>query len=369
MEGAIYPHPDYEGRPWSQWGQGHAMKDGRFFSAIGDHIGPEGNSFIYEYDPEVNGLRMVGDILSYVDHEPGSWGYGKVHGQIVPGRCGELYLSTYWGTSRGLDFEGSYEGDILLRLDPHQRTIEPLGVPVERHGTASISSAPSLGLVFGEAVDPATMGGEALREGRFFVYDTSADEVILNETHGPIGYRNIMVDGKGRAYYSQGDGLLTAYDPQNNTVTLHEHAMPGTWLRASTTPSPDGRVFGVTREPDRFFVMKPSGEIDDLGEARGYTTSLAISSDGTSFYYIPDAHGEAWRQGSPLIEVDGETGEQTIVVALNPLVEAGLGHTVGGTYNIATGADGGTIYIGVNASPVGDDSGFGEVILLVVRLP
>lgn len=369
VEGAIYPHPDYEGRPWSQWGQGIATEDGRFFSAIGDHVGRDGNSYIYEYDPGSNELRMIGDILSSVDHESGSWGYGKVHGQIVEGSCGELYLSTYWGTSRNLEFGGSYSGDILFRLDPHSRTIEPLGVPVDRHGSASISSAPAAGLVYGEAIDPTTKGGADAREGRFFVYDTLTQQVVKDVPHGPLGYRNMIVDGDGRAYYSKSENTLSVYDPQSNSVTTHEHEMPGAWLRASTPPAPDGRVYGVTREPDQFFVMGPSGEIKDLGPARGYTTSMALSEDGKSFYYVPEAHGSSWRQNSPLVEVNGETGEQTVVVELNPIVEEGLGYTVGGTYNIAAGPDGRTIYIGVNASRLGDDSGFGEVILLVVRLP
>ncbi|MGH3650186.1 MAG: hypothetical protein ACRDU9_05700, partial [Acidimicrobiia bacterium] len=66
VSGAVYPHPDYEGNPWSQWGQGIVVDDGRFFSAIGDHLGVDGNSYIYEYDPDENTLTMVGDVLSYV---------------------------------------------------------------------------------------------------------------------------------------------------------------------------------------------------------------------------------------------------------------------------------------------------------------
>ena len=37
VEAVVYPRPDYEGRPWSQWGQGFALEDGRFLSAIGDN--------------------------------------------------------------------------------------------------------------------------------------------------------------------------------------------------------------------------------------------------------------------------------------------------------------------------------------------
>ena len=84
VRAAIYPHPDHEGNPWSQWGQGLALADGRFFSAIGDHPGKDGNSYLYEYDADTNSLRQIADAQHVVGHEAGAWGYGKIHAQIVP---------------------------------------------------------------------------------------------------------------------------------------------------------------------------------------------------------------------------------------------------------------------------------------------
>ena len=61
---AVYPLPDYEGRLWSQWGQGVVLEDGRILSAVGDHDGTGGNSFFYELDPASGRLTLVGDVLS-----------------------------------------------------------------------------------------------------------------------------------------------------------------------------------------------------------------------------------------------------------------------------------------------------------------
>ena len=36
------------GEPWSQWGQGVVLDDGRFISAVGDHRGRDGNAYVYE---------------------------------------------------------------------------------------------------------------------------------------------------------------------------------------------------------------------------------------------------------------------------------------------------------------------------------
>lgn len=369
VEGVRYPRPDYEGNPWTQWGQGIVLPDGRFVSGIGDQLGPDGNSYLYEYNPEAGTLTMLGDILSYVDHVPGTWGYGKIHGQMVSGPCGEIYFSTYWGSYRGLEFEGDYRGDILFRLDPYGRTLSPLGVPVDLHGQASLASAPTLGLVFGESIDPV-LKEQGVDQGPLFVYDVQQEEIVFLGPESPhVGFRSILVDSRGRAYYSVGDGELAIYDPESGELDTHPATLPGNWLRAVTEVADDGSVYGVTREPDVFFALRPNGEIVDLGAAEGYTTSLALTPDGDDFFYMPGAHGNAWKLGGALTRVNTSTGRQEVVVKLNPLVEEGLGLTVGGTYNVAVSPDGKTVYVGANVSPLGDDSGFGEVVLLVVHLP
>ena len=369
VEGVVYPRPDYQGNPWSQWGQGIALRDGRFISAIGDHFAVGGNSYIYEYDPDTGTLGTLGDLLSYVDYEPRSWGYGKVHGQMVAGLCDEIYFSSYWGSARDLQFDGSYQGDILFRLDPELRTIAALSVPVQEHGVPSLAGSSTNRLVYGEAIDPLRLSDE-VEEGPFFVYDTVAGQVIFDGPSTPhFGFRSIMVDAEGRAYYSLGEGKLAVYDPEQNDITTLAATMPGYWLRASTIPAADGRVFGVTEEEQTFFVLQPSGEIETLGQARGYTTSMALHPDGERFFYIPDAHGSAWSSGAPLISVDTRSGEETVIAELNPMVEAQLGLRLGGTYNIVVDPSGEIVYIGMNAGPLGAEDGFGEVVLLVVHLP
>ena len=367
ISGALYPRPDYEGNPWSQWGQGIALEDGRFYSAIGDHLGVDGNSYIYEYDPATSELSLVGDILSHVDHEPGTWGYGKIHSQMVPGPCGEVYFSTYWGTSSGLEFEGNYTGDLIFRLDPFGRTMEPLTVPIEFHGQASLGADPTTGLIYGEAVDPIERDAGGM-PGPFFAYDVSGEAtVFVSDIRSEVGYRSVLVDEDGVAYWSIGGGELQAYDPITGESTTHDSEMPGDWLRAVTEPGPDGTVYGVTREPDVFFAMSPDGEITGIGDALGYTASMALAPDGAAFFYMPGAHGNSSEWGSPLMSVDTSTGEQTVVAELNELVMSEFGYRAGGTYNIAVSSDGERVLMGVNVG-LGDES-FGEVILLVIDLP
>ncbi|MGH9167863.1 MAG: hypothetical protein ACRD02_08580 [Acidimicrobiia bacterium] len=364
VEAFLYPHPDYEGNPWSQWGQGLVLEDGRFLSAIGDHLGADGNAYLYEYRPG-SGLGLLGNVQAWLEGGAGDWGYGKVHGQMVAGPCDDVYFSTYWGKQP--DGGSGFLGDLLFRLDPQELVIENLGVLVEEHGVPSLSGWPSGGLLFGEAVEPGTEP----KEGPFFVYDVGSEEVVVRsgEEVPHEGFRNVAVDGKGRAYFSAGHGELWVYDPASNGLQRHPELLPGDWLRASTTPGPDGTVYGATRDPDMLFALEPDGAVRSFGPARGYVASMALHPDGTEFFYVPEAHGKSWRQGTPLVAVDTASGEETVVVELNPLAEGELGLRLGGTYNVAVDSAGETVFVGLNAGGPSDDAPFGEVVLVVVRLP
>jgi hypothetical protein len=146
-------------------------------------------------------------------------------------------------------------------------------------------------------------------------------------------------------------------------------------MRASTRPAEDGTVYGVTMEPAVFFAIEPSSSdpthpgIREIGPGRGYTASIALDPDGDRILYVPGAHGDSWEQGTPLIAVDTETGEEEVLVELNAAAEARLGLRLGGTYDIAVDGESRTVYLGVNAGPAGSPEPYGEIVLLVVHLP
>ena len=365
VEAVMYPHPEYEGKPWSQWGQGLVLDDGRYLSAIGDHRGPDGNSYLFEYDPATETLTQIIDVLAIVDHKPGDWGFGKIHAQMVRGPCDNVLVTTYWGTRRGLEFTAGYQGDVLIDIDPQRRTVGTRGVVHPEHGVPSIAASPDGRLLYSEAVDPL---GEDL--GAFVVRDaTDGTTIFVDDDPSHTGYRAIAVGADGRAFYSIGEGTLAVYDPESNTRSQLDAKLPGEWLRAVTEPDAQGTLYGVTRDPEVFFALDPDGTVRTLTEALGYTTSVALSPDGTTLYSVPVAHGGAWEIGAPLMAVDTASGEQEIVVELQPLAEEHLGMRLGGTYNVAVDKERRMIYLGMNASDMSDDSGFGEVVLMIVTLP
>ena len=217
----------------------------------------------------------------------------------------------------------AYEGDFLLRIDPDSDQIEVLGSPVPGYGVPSLAGTAGLGLVYGEAVDPAIEP----KDGPFFAYDMAAEAVVYAspEADDHQGFRNIAVDASGKAYFSGADFRLLVFDPATNQVTDYPGELPGKWLRASTQPAPDGTIYAATREPDMLFSFTPEGTVTTLGPAPDYVASLAMHPDGTRFFYIPSAHGKSWQSGAPLMEVNIATGEQRVLVELNPLGEAGAG--------------------------------------------
>jgi hypothetical protein len=366
VRAVVYPRPDYEGNPWSHWGQGIVTADGRFFSAIGDHLGAEGNSYLYEYDPASGTLALVADVRSVIDPPEGDWGHGKVHAQMVAGRCGEIYAASYWGSRRGIE-QSDYAGGALMRIDPLGRTVADLGVPVAGYGIPSLASWPEGGLVYGEAASPNVPAGT--NEGPFFVYDTASGEVTFTDDDpSHQGFRAMAVSDDGKAFVGFGEATLSVFDPAIGDLSQFA-TMPGRRLRAATGPAPDGTIFAVSEGPDVFFALGTDGSVVELGAARGYTASLAMEPDGSVVYSIPGAHGDGYEMGTPLIALDTTTGQQTVLIELAPVIEDALGLRVGGTYGISFDDESRRLMILLNAGGPSDRDPFGEVVLVEVTLP
>jgi hypothetical protein len=323
---------------------------------------------LFIYDPTTRRMTRFTDVFSNVPHDKGAWGYGKIHAQMVTGRCGEVFLSTYWGTRDGIQYSRTYDGDRLFRFDPATLELKSLGTPAAKRGVPTLAGFASRNLVYGGAVDsrPRQRDDEL---GGFFVYDTAAGKVVFRvDDERLVGFRNILVDGKGTAYLAGAHGQLLTYRPGGDKLEAFPERLPGGgFLRASTPPGPDGIVYGVTQDPDEFFALHPDGSITDLGPARGYTTSLAIVSDGSRFLYAPGAHEGAAKETTPLVSVDTKTGKQTVVVELKDLIKRQFGLIAGGSYNVVVDPSGDRVYVGLNAGHSAENP-WGEVVLAVVHL-
>src|SRR5947207_14465684 len=87
-----YPGQTYEGKPWSNWGDSLAV-DGKYYASIGDHLAPQGNAFVYEYDPAKKTFRQLVDLKKVLNLPEGHYVPGKIHSRLDLGKDGWLYFS------------------------------------------------------------------------------------------------------------------------------------------------------------------------------------------------------------------------------------------------------------------------------------
>ena len=354
---AEYPLPGPTEGLWTQWGQGVVGSDGRHFSAVGDHLGADGNSHFFVYKPSSRTLVRFADVLSVIDRPPGSWGFGKVHAQMVLDRCQRVWAATYWGTRSGIT---DYEGDHMILIDPASETVIDKGIISDRRGVPSLTiSADGAALVV-EAVEPESDSGLLVSwDNR-----TTAEDAQLRDPRH-IGYRSLAVAADGRILFSVGSGELAAWDTATGSISTYTRDLPGEWMRATTSVLEDGTLVGVTQNPPRLFTLARSGAVETLGDPGGYTTSLALDLAGQRVFWMANAHGDAWKQGARVMALDIRTGDISEVVRLRSSFESELGLLPGGTYSIQY--EDGSLYVGVNASQLSDESGFGTVVLVVIE--
>jgi hypothetical protein len=360
---AEYPVPDDRGDPWSQWGQGVVLPDGRFVSGVGDHRGADGRSWFYEFDPTTRSLIRTAEVSDALDHRAGDWGYGKLHAPMVLDRCDKVVTSTYWGTRRDLVVGGSYDGDHLIRYDPAGRTITSLGVPVPGHGLPSLAISPDRSTIFAEAVDPASDPDT----GTFVIADAesgSVHDVISLDDHR--GFRDVLVTPEGDALVATANGL-GGQSASGEPLDLPAVFGGESWFRSASDPAQTGDVVMSTRSPDQLWLRDAAGQISLYGDSEGYVASIDLVADGSTAYYVPGAHGQGARIGTPLIALDVDSGQRTEIVRLNDLIEPALGLRVGGSFNTVADEANGRVFVGLNAGDAEEEDVFGSVVLAVVE--
>lgn len=358
-----YTVPDDLGAPWSQWGQGVVLPDGRFVSGVGDHRGADGRSWFHEYDPTTRTLVRTTEVGPALGHQPGDWGYGKIHAPMVLDACDRVVTATYWGSRRGLELGGSYSGDHLIRYDPSTREVTSLGVPVEGFGLPSLAMSSDRTTLYVEAVDPESKPDA----GVFVVADPMTGEVLhTDDSADHIGFRDVLVTPDGAGLYAARNGLA-GLSPTGDPVTERDVFGGEAWFRTASTPAADGSVAISTRKPDALWIRSGDGEFRDLGEVEAYVASVALTSDGATTYFVPGAHGDGAEFGTPLVAADTQTGAQEVVVRLNDLIEPALGIRVGGSYNVVVDDANRRVYVGLNGGPPDAEEVFGDVVLAVVE--
>jgi hypothetical protein len=374
VEFLYYPGQDYAGNPWSVWGDGLAVGDA-YYSAIGDHKGPEGNAFVYRYDSQSSELERIVDVRQTLQMPAGHYTPGKIHSRIDLGRDGWLYFSTHRGGTRVTTDANHYVGDWILRHHPESGRTEVVAhAPLPKQCLPTSVLDPDRLIFYAGTAD----GDNQLKRVQFLAYDVDGRRVLYSDDSGP--YRSILfARSTGRVYFQRDGGRgetlpLVRFDPAQPGPPTPTKAAVG--LRACTIETPDGLVYTV--DGDNLWEFNTRAETarrlgGTVVGTQDYIATLDIDPATWRYlYYVPGAHGGSQNDGSPLVQYDLKTGTRKVIACLHLAVHTATGYTCMGTYGLAVSPEGDRVYITWNGNQGGVERrklSFNTCALTVVHIP
>jgi hypothetical protein len=367
-----YPGQDYPGNPWSVWGDSVAV-GGKYYSAIGDHIGPAGNAFVYEYDRAKKSIRKIVDLKKLLKLPKGHYMPGKIHSRIDMGSDGWLYFATHRGSTRVTIDCYHYTGDWIVRHHPVTGKTEIVARgPVPRHCIPTSVLDPDRLIFYGGTAS----GNYAEKTINFFAYDIRKRKVLHSVPLGPYRYM-IFARSTGRIYYCNADeGPLMRYDPATGKPPVKIAGAIG--LRSATQETSDGYVYTVSTRGDgslwRFNTKTEA--IEKIGKAAvgrtDYVTSLDVDPSGRFLYYTPGAHGGSQFDGTPIVQFDTKLRTRKVIAFLHPFYLKKLRYISLGTFGSALSPDGRTLYVTWNGNRGGLKRrryGFDTCAMTAIHIP
>ena len=367
---SFFPGQNYAGKPWSAWGDSLAV-NGKYYAAIGDHLAPAGNAFVYEYDPTAKAFRQLVDVRKILNLPDSHYTPGKIHSRIDLGSDGWLYFSTHRGSTRVTTDEFHYKGDWIIRTHPASGKTEVVAQgPVPKHCIPC------------SVLDPRRLffyGGTAPGKGdeadiQFFAYDVKNGKLLYSGPDGPARYM-IFAKSTGRVYYTTGksEETLMRFDPELGKPVK----IPGEiGIRAATEETPQGIVYTVSSGQGRneavlYAFNTKTEKIESLGSAavgsQNYITSIDADSTGRFLYYIPGAHGGSELDGCPVVQFDTKIGRKKVIAFLHPFYAEKFGCTLKGTFSSAIDPDRAKLYVTWNNSR--GTKVWDSCVLTVIHIP
>ncbi len=360
-----YPGQTYEGKPWSNWGDG-VVANGKYYSAIGDHlaIGAKGDgshgtgtALVFEYDPQSKSLRQLVNTTKVLDLPAGHYTPGKIHSRIDMGSDGWLYFATHRGSKNATTDQYHYKGDWILRSNPKtgQSEVVVQG-PVANHAIPASVLDPDRLIFYGGTA----AGLNSDHQGdRFFAYDVKNGKLLYDGPDGPSRYM-LFARSTGRLYFVPGkdDGPLMRFDPATDKAPV-EVKGSHIGVRAATQETDDGFVYTISlgqrsSDSDIWSFNTKTEECRKIGTAavgsQAYVASIDADPTGRYLYYVPGAHGSADRDGSPVVQFDVQKGTKKVIAFLDPFYTDIYGFTLKGTYSTAVDPAGDKLYITWNVS-------------------
>jgi len=372
VELLYYPQQTYAGHPWSVWGDGLTVGT-KYYSAIGDHLAPLGDAFVFEYDSQTREIRTLSSTSQVINLPEGHYMPGKIHSRIDLGSDGWLYYSTHRGSTRVTTDEYHYKGDWILRTHPESGKTEIVAQgPVPKACIPTSVLDPERLIFYGGT----SAGDRSDKTVTFFAYDIARRKVLHTAVGGPARYL-MMAHSTGRVYYvNEVSNKLMRYDPATEKPPQPIAGSIG--LRAATQETPDGMIYTVGKSDGHVWRFNTKTEaITDLGQlgvaSQTYTTTIDADPTGRYLYYIPGAHGGSQKDGTPVIQFDTKRGSRKVIAFLQPVLQKKFGYVTLGTFGSALSPDGARLFITWNGNRSGEDRRgrfpFDTCALTVIHIP
>ncbi|MFH1742518.1 MAG: hypothetical protein ABIH23_26230 [bacterium] len=368
---------------WSSWGEPILASDGNYYTSVGNHCGVDGLTYIIRYNPDTGEQTRVFDSYVLFDHQPGTYGHGKLHGRLDEYPRGYLIAATYWGIPplstkyKGEFFTGPIPGGRLIRVNIAKGTTEDLGVPFERDSWPMFATDTKRGIFYAIGYDR-----------HFLAYDFKTMQPLyaaLPPANIAWFERATLVDEKTGCCYSTSQGRFVKYDPATNKITFLKSLVP---LKPNEKPEEHQNIRCYTRSRTKdgcflaqsftgmifkFFPDTDTVEPVDVNWGQGYyCTSMALSPGERYLYYTVDVHGSSYTHGCPVVQYDLQKKRRKVIAFLHPYYADNYKYIFGGSYAVLRNTDGSQIFITWNGKfREGKDKGesFGDPSLMLIDVP
>jgi hypothetical protein len=366
-------------RLWSCWGDICVATDGRVYCAIGDHgddRGGDARCFLYRWDPRERRLEQIVDMNKVVPPRKGQPAWSKVHARIDEGEGGGIYFScTLNDGQRGVTPQFTWTDELpggqLYHYEPRTGKTEVFANLPPRRCTATSILDRERNIWWCNLEG----GGNAL-----WGLDLKTKNVVYKSPDGEVKFNRCFALARDGSLLFNGDGGLWRCDPVMQSLTRTRASFassPG--MRAVTAETESGAIYGVTHQSNQLFRYLPAKDnLEMLGPnwLTGLYTAVCVLSPCERYvYYLPGAHGQAFRHGTPVVQYEIASGRRKVLAFLAVPFADDYGYMPAGTYGAKLSSDGGTLYVNFNGHAVDGRpahlkaDGFGLCAFAAIHIP
>ncbi len=364
---------------WSNFGDITLAPNGKYYFGIGDHRGPGGNCFAFEYDPARHDSRLIIDFGKLLGWDKLGVGDGKLHGEMGAMPDGSLWTLTYWDPMPGLkdtDF-AKWPGSHLVRYDTRTGGTEDLGIPLAKAGWPYYTLDPKRGILF-------AVGSK----GENLAYDVKKRKIIF-AGKPPEGItwweRCTMLDPATGVFWSCTTAApynFVSYDPKTNRFTKHPEQTPpdlgknagkNSVLRGySERRTKEGFLWANSTNGTLYKFWPETRRTETVGllwADKTYVPRISLSPDDRYLYYVANGKRSEYRY-KPVVQYDTRTNRRKVIAFLADHIYDTYGLALRSVHGSTLSNDGSDLVIVFNGAFLPRDTAWEDTpALMVVHIP